>query len=138
MTRAGLVLPPVLLCLLDVGLTLAGQPAAYWAGDAARVDEFNPVGRVFLVVSPWLFLAFGLGWATAFVTVLLSLPRRCARPFASLLTVGHTLRAAGWLLKYGWPGVAAVVLLAGVILTLGRGGRTGPTAVCPNDGERVQ
>lgn len=35
----GLCVPPLLLCLLDVALTLAGQSSPYWAGDYANVNE---------------------------------------------------------------------------------------------------
>ncbi len=102
-------LPPLTMFALDVALTLRGQPAEYWAGDYSRAVEANPLAWLILAVHPYLFLGLAIGWAVAFVALVTLWEHRLAKVVAFVLTVGHAVGAASWLLRLGWPGVAAAV-----------------------------
>jgi hypothetical protein len=102
--RVCLCVGPVLFCLLDGGLTLQGQPDAYWAGDFHQARELNPLGRWPLERHPLLFGAALLCWGCVFCTAILRLPARLARPLSLAVQLGHTLGAASWLVRLGVPG----------------------------------
>ena len=99
--------------MVDVGLTLAGQPAAYWAGDYTAANEANPIARPALTHGPMMFAGFGLLWwasLAAFITVVR--PGMAVR-MAILMAVAHAIGGAAWLARYGpWGWVAVVVYLA--------------------------
>lgn len=119
-------LPPLAVYGLDIALTLAGQSAAYWAGDRAAAVEANPLAYHLLAVSPWLFLGLAVAWAAGFLA-LITVGGRVGRAVAYLVAVGHTFGAASWLIKLGWPGIAAAAALAA---GMGRA-LHGRTDVCP-------
>jgi len=52
----GFCLLPILLTALDYGLTLAGQPKEYWAGDYGRAHEMDPILHTLLVYHPLAFV----------------------------------------------------------------------------------
>src|SRR5262245_25298411 len=114
MTRpVWLVLPPLLCYGLDVTLTLAGQPAPYWAGDRAAVREANPLARWLLACHPAAFALAALGWGLTVAVVLWWRPGRLAVVLAFALTLLHAVGAASWLWPHGLAGkVAALVILA--------------------------
>jgi hypothetical protein len=102
---------PVFACLLDVLLTLRGQPDAYWHGDYEQVMELNPLGSWCLQWHPLLFAAGGLVWLAAVVVLILRLPRHFALPLAFVVQAAHTLGAASWLLRAGSGGTSAALVL---------------------------
>ena len=103
---------PVLACLLDLLLTLHGQPVAYWHGDYEQVMELNPLGSWLLQGHPLLFATGGLVWLAVVVVLILRLPRTFALPLAFVVQAAHTLGAASWLLRAGVGGaMEALVLL---------------------------
>ena len=107
------LVPAVLCYAADIGVTLAGQPAEYWAGDYAAVHEINPLARALLKTHPMLFLAAATAWAAVF-TILIVYWRYGAW-VAVALTVGHTVGAATWLVRIGpWGWLLAVAYLAAV------------------------
>jgi hypothetical protein len=102
------------LASVDAGLTLRGQPARYWQGDYASVQELNPLGRVLLQCHP---LAFGLSAVVESAAVgllLLIRPTRLVVRSAVLLAFLHAFGAAGWFVRASWPGclVACALLVA--------------------------
>lgn len=127
-------LPPLVVYSLDIALTLAGQSPAYWAGDHSATVEANPLAYRLLEISPWLFLGLAVGWAAGFLAVIAFGGVRPARVVAYLVTVGHTFGAASWLIKLGWPGIAAAVVLA---LVVGRALHA-RTDVCSEQNRTVQ
>jgi hypothetical protein len=102
--RGWLCIGPLLFCLLDGGLTLQGQPDAYWAGQYDWAVELNPLGRWPLQAHPAWFAAALLCWALAFCSAILYLPDNLARPFSFAVQFGHTLGAASWLARLGVSG----------------------------------
>lgn len=101
---------PALVCYLgDLSITLAGQPAAYWAGDRDRAIEYNPVARWLLVESPWLFLSVAVVWAAIFTILILRWRHPFAVVMAFLLTLLHAVGMATWLVRHGAAGVVAAL-----------------------------
>ena len=108
--RIRLCLPPLVLCVLDVSLTLHGQYAEYWAGNYAAGREGNPLAAPFLRHHPATFALLAVAWAGPFASrsascraTWLSSPRSASR--------SATRRAASWLLPLGVPGWVLAVLL---------------------------
>ena len=100
----------VVLSVLDIGLTLAGQSADYWSGQYELAREFNLLIRWSLVVSPWLFLALTVLLSSSLVAVALQLGRRIATVVVFMGCVGHFIGAGSWLLHIeGW-GLPLVLL----------------------------
>ena len=117
-SRGWLLLPAVVVYAVDVGLTLAGQDAAYWQGDYSLAIEGNPLAYPLLAHSPWLFIGAALVWAVLFSTVILLWRHRAAEWLAVLNTVGHTFGGACWLARLDAVGWALTVLYL-VSVTLG-------------------
>ncbi len=145
--RVWLCVGPLLLCLLDGGLTLQGQSDAYWDGQYEQAREFNPLGLWPLQQHPLLFLAALLCWGLAFCASILYLPENLARPLSFAVQFGHTLGAASWVVRlgaFGW--LLCVPLLLASRMVFDRTWRraapqavtepgqvaAGPDAACPN------
>lgn len=115
----GLCVPPVLLCLLDNALTLAGQSAEYWAGNYASVNEGSPTFYQLLQVHPAAFAAGGALWIAIFVAGILLLPDTLALIVSIAVTCGHTLGAASWIIwhfQFSYQVCNGLVLLSAVLL----------------------
>ncbi len=105
---------PFVLSLLDMGVTLFYQPAAYWAGDRSAAVEANPIVWLALRGHPlWLVPGF-IGWYALFWFLIFRTPAWIGLRFAVFLVIGHTWAIAGWWLRYaesGW-------MLAGALVSL--------------------
>src|SRR5262249_8949604 len=127
--RVGLWLSPAVFCLLDFGLTLHGQPAAYWAGQFGQAVEANPPFLWLLRLHPLGFAAGVLTWLGLLGSLVLLLPEGLARALAFVALVAHTLGAGSWLVHAdgsGWLACVGLFVLAGLILEMTLG-RTGPS-----------
>jgi hypothetical protein len=127
-----LPLLPAAVCLADVTLTLAGQPAAYWRGDYFQANEGNPLPRLFLQLHPAAFGLGALAYLGCLVAFALLAPRRWAALVCLAVAGGHAVGAASWLLHEGptGRGLAAALLAAVVLLALPtwRARRAGPVS----------
>ena len=94
----GLPLLPIAVCLLDVALTLYGQPNSYWQGDYGTVLEGNPVPRYFLEIHPLAFAVLVVFWITCFSVAILFLPRGWATRARRLIVIGHSIGAISWMI----------------------------------------
>jgi hypothetical protein len=118
--RAWLCAGPVLLCLLDGGLTLQGQSEAYWAGHYEQANEANPLGRWPLEGHPLCFVAVLACWILIFCTSICRLPGKLARLAALVVQLGHTFGAATWLLRadaFGWLAGLLVLSVSWLVLS---------------------
>lgn len=118
-SRLWLLLPALILYSIDVTMTLAGQPAEYWAGDYERVIEYNPIARALLVYHPGLFAGAAVAWALVVAAFVLWVRHPLARWVAILLTVGCAVGGSSWLVRTGSTGwlFAAVYLVVASWLT---------------------
>jgi hypothetical protein len=118
----GLCLPPLVLCTLDVSMTLIGQSAAYWAGNYSRVIESSPTFNHLLQAHPLAFVAGCLVWAALFVAVILLLPDFLALVASIAVTFAHTVGASTWLIfrfQYGYQYCLWLYLSASMVLGVG-------------------
>jgi len=102
--RLWLCLPPSLLYLLDVAITLAGQEPAYWRGGTTAVYEANPLAYRLLMLHPVVFVGTAVAWWVIFAALICKLRKEFAVVLAFVLSVGHATGAASWLLQGGVPG----------------------------------
>jgi hypothetical protein len=124
--RTRLWVGPVLLGLLDVGLTMAGQPPAYWAGDRLAAHEANPLAAWLLHAHPAAFAVAAAGLLAGYVVLIERLPSSLARVAAFVILFLHALGASSWLARHGLPGlVAAAALLAAASWLVGWSWRGG-------------
>ncbi len=116
-----LCVAPASVCALDAGLTLVFQPAAYWAGQFDKVNEFSPLDRWMLMQHPLAFVAWVGVWIAAFTLVLLWLPTRASLTLAVILILGNATGASSWVgarlpggfwIGYGLFLVIAVLVVA--------------------------
>lgn len=112
--RLWLLLPALGLYAADIGLTLTGQPAAYWGGDYSQALEHNPLAYPILAWHPVWFVGAGLAWAVVFSTIIVLWRNSVSDWFAVLLAFGHALGGCTWLARHGTGGL----LLAIVYLTV--------------------
>ena len=127
--RAWTWIGPTVMCLIDVGVTLACQPAKYWQEGYRFVHEANPVARWLLAIDPFALVAGNLLWILLFSTVIVRLPFRSARVVALVILIAHALGASTWLIRqpYGWLWCLAVWVLARSLFALfWDGPRRGP------------
>jgi hypothetical protein len=96
----GLCLPPVLLCLVDCVVTLAGQPPAYWSGNFASANELSPTFAQLLHTHPLAFVAGTAVILSVYVALIVLLPEVIATILSVALTLGHTFAASTWLGAY--------------------------------------
>jgi hypothetical protein len=94
----GLCVPPLAFCALDNGLTLLGQSASYWAGHYHRVNEASPTFNHLLQIHPAAFVAGIFAWTMVFVAMILLLPDVLALIASIVVTFGHAVGAATWLM----------------------------------------
>lgn len=125
--RLWLCVLPITLCALDGCVTLWGQPAAYWAGDRAALNEGNPLSAWLLAVHPLAFAAAGVPYALLLAGAILWLPRRCSEAVAVLLSFSHTVGLLSWadVLARESLGALALLVPASVALLLAAWWRCG-------------
>ena len=112
--RAWTCIGPAVLCVVDVGVTLACQPEEYWLESYQSGHESNPLARWLLETGPLAFAAGGLVWILLFSAVVWHLRLAAARLVALAILLAHALGASTWLIRqpYGWAWCLAVWLLA--------------------------
>lgn len=106
-----LCLPPVVMALIDLTLTLTGQSSEYWAGDYHLAEEANPLARPFLIWSPFVFLGLGLIWVLAFSAFILLAPRWTAVFTSVALTFSHSVGSSTWLWRLGPQGIILTIIV---------------------------
>jgi hypothetical protein len=118
----GLGLPCLLAFVFDVGMTLRGQPAEYWAGDYSRTTEGAPFFRKLFEFHPLAAVAGDCLWASIILIGILLLPELLA-VILSIAVFGHAAGGYTWLVlmhERGWLQTLHGVLgIAAVILGLG-------------------
>src|SRR4051812_46742764 len=100
--RVRLWVGPAAACAVDVVVTLACQPAEYWAGDRGAADELNPVGYWLLSLNPWAFAVGAVLLIGLYVLLIERLTPSLARVASFVILFLHALGAACW--AAGWYG----------------------------------
>ncbi|MEI7686133.1 MAG: hypothetical protein WCL32_14000 [Planctomycetota bacterium] len=107
--RAWLCVSAIVPCLLDVAVTMHGQPAAYWSGDYFAALECNPLPRIILWLGPWPFAVAVLAWLAFIGAAISFLPWPMAIVVSFIVATLHGLGAGSWMFSFGWMGAAAAV-----------------------------
>ncbi len=111
-SRLWLLAPAAALYAGDVALTLAGQPADYWAGAYGSALEANPVAHPLLSRGPGLFVAVAAAWLATLSTVVVTWRHSLAGWVAVVVAGAHAVGGACWLTRIGpWGWVVAVAYL---------------------------
>ncbi|MBN1419780.1 MAG: hypothetical protein JXP34_13455 [Planctomycetes bacterium] len=118
----GLALPLLAARGIDAALTLAAQPAAYWAGEYGHAAEASiGLGRL-LTHHPLLYVAGEVAWAASAAALTIVLPRVLALIGTIAFVFLHTAGAATWLMwrfQYGPRMANACFIASAAILGLG-------------------
>lgn len=81
-----LVVPPILMCCLDFGLTLYGQSDVSWSGNYQDVNEISPSFGQYLSMHPMAFVAAGVIWTGIFSSLISLLPEKLGMTLNTLIT----------------------------------------------------
>jgi hypothetical protein len=92
-----LCLPPVLLGLVDDGITLWFQRSEYWAGDYSAALEANPHAFWLMQRHPLVYQVAFVAYLAVVCVLTLKLPRRLSLILSLGVTIGHTWGATTWL-----------------------------------------
>lgn len=129
--RFGLCAAPILLFLVDISLTLWGQPADYWAGNYAAAIEGSPEVRRVMQIHPALLFAMIAVWMGVIVLLVQSLPRLPAELFSVSTVIAHTACASHWLsvhFTFAYQLTIALSIAAACLVVVSvRAGRPQPT-----------
>jgi hypothetical protein len=109
-------IPAICASLLDIGLTIYGQPAKYWEGELNLANERNPIGAFFMAnhVSG-LFLISGI-WILMIVILGYYLPRKSSKIFLLFVLIAHSWAAASWIpKKYMFVGALSLFLFNSIL-----------------------
>lgn len=115
-----LVVPPILLCCLDFGLTLYGQSDAYWAGNYSDVNEISPSFGKYLSTHPLAFVFAGLVWISIFSSLIAILPETIGMTISICVVIGHMTGAASWLAyRFGsYQSCNSLFLLTSIVIVV--------------------
>lgn len=122
-----LVVPPILMCCFDFGLTLYGQSDVYWSGNYQDINEISPSFAKYLSMHPMVFVASVLLWIGIFASLIALLPEKLGMTLSIGIVLGHMAGAASWLaFRFGSYQSCNVLFLltAGVIVTAFNMGRS--------------
>jgi len=111
---------PAFFSCVDAGLTLLGQPLAYWQ-DYSQAAEMAPQFAFLMKIHPMVFVA-GVGiWILGYSLLIRFTPRWPSLVISLTFLLGHAFGAITWLLYYYrmnyffifllFPMLAAVVVL---------------------------
>ena len=117
----GLGLPPILFCLCDCTITLAGQPSQYWAGDYSQCNELSPTFNQLLQIHPLAFVAGTIVYIGIVLGIITLLPATPALIISIALTFGHTVGVCTWLIyrfQFAYQVCNGMFLIAAIILGL--------------------
>lgn len=91
-----LVVPPIVMCYLDFGLTLFGQSPVYWQGNYHSANEMSPSFRYYLSMHPLVFVGMVMLWSAIFSSLIAILPDRIGMTISVTVIIGHMIGAGSW------------------------------------------
>jgi hypothetical protein len=96
-SRLWLCLPVILTCLMDVAVTLSGQPAAYWISSYRVVNEANPVSYWFLTIHPLAFILYNIYELFVVSLLIIALPEIVSKLISVFYTIGSAKAVYYWM-----------------------------------------
>jgi len=95
--RLWLCLPVILTCLMDVTITLSGQPAEYWIRSYSVVNEANPVSYWFLSMHPVAFVLYSIYVLLIVSLLIIALPEIASKSISVFYTIGSAKAIYYWM-----------------------------------------
>ena len=130
-----------LLFLIDISLTLWGQPASYWAGDYTSAIETSPEVRRVMMIHPALLFLMIAVWMGVIVLLIHLLPRLFAELFSVATTIAHTACASSWLnrhFSYSYQLTIGLSIASACLVVMSlRAGRQTPVETESKSGPRM-
>lgn len=109
-------IPGFWACLIDLLLTINGQPLAYWQGNLQMVREGNPLIEFLMKNSLSGIFIFVIFWLLAIVLIGYYLHSKLLRVLALFVLIVHTYGASSWLIEsYSFWTVITYALLNSVM-----------------------
>jgi hypothetical protein len=96
-SRLWLCLPVILTSLMDVTVTLSGQPAAYWISSYRVVNEANPLSYWFLTIHPGAFVLFSIYELLIVSLLVIALPEIASKSISVFYTIGSAKAIYYWM-----------------------------------------
>ena len=96
-SRLWLCLPVILTCLMDVAITLSGQPAAYWISSYRVVNEANPVSYWFLTMHPLAFVLYSIYVLLIVSLLIIALPEIASKSISVFYTISSAKAIYYWM-----------------------------------------
>ncbi|MEO0416114.1 MAG: hypothetical protein AAF226_14300 [Verrucomicrobiota bacterium] len=112
---------PATLALGDVTVTLAGQPATYWAGDYSTAIDLNPAVRLALRTTPWLAIPGTVIWLAGIAWGTSRPPHPWNIRFYQILCIAHGVCIAGWAVRWdasNWIVITQLTVIVGNLIWL--------------------
>lgn len=117
--RLWLCLPIVITDLIDVTVTMLGQPAEYWKGSYNLVREFNPFARWFMVIHPVGAAVYIVIDIVMISILIIILPMMISKVLSAFWAIGSAKAIYNWLvgpLHMGWWASNLAILIPTIIL----------------------
>ncbi len=117
--RLWLCVPIIITDLIDVTVTMLGQPAEYWKGSYNLVREFNPFARWFIVIHPVGAVIYIVLDIVMISMLIIVLPLMISKILSAFWAIGSAKAIYNWLvgpLHMGWWISNAVILIPTIIL----------------------
>lgn len=111
-----LIALPSILALMDVAVTLAGQPSGYWQGMRSLATDANPLVEQALQITPLLAIPASLAWIAMIWTIMSYLPPKWRRASYIFLCLSHLTFVWTWI--YQWAPLAGFLFLGVALLVV--------------------
>jgi hypothetical protein len=113
-------IPGFWACLIDLLLTINGQPLAYWQGNLQMVREGNPLIEFLMKNSLSGIFIFVILWLPTIVIIGYYLNSKLLRVLALFVLFAHTFGATSWLAEFCgfWTVITYVVLNSALFIAI--------------------
>ncbi|NJK95618.1 MAG: hypothetical protein HC905_12575 [Bacteroidales bacterium] len=113
------IIPALWASLLDICITISGQPAGYWKGNLNIANERNPIGSFFMTNHiTGIFIISGI-WIVLILILGYYLPNRISRIFLLFVLIAHSWGASSWIPKeYFFAGSLLLFLFNAILYVL--------------------
>jgi hypothetical protein len=118
-SRLWLFFPVIVACILDVSLTLLGQPAEYWITSFRVVNEANPVSHLLLTMHPLAFVLYNICELLIVCVLIMALPLIVSKTISVFYTIGSAKAIYYWMagsLHYSFFVSNLVLIFPAIIL----------------------
>ena len=95
LSKSAVCAPIILVMVLDLVFTMAGQPQCYWE-DHSLCHESSPIGKLLLSIGPMYFIASFAMYMICILVLVIKLPRLLSSMLFIAVFLGHAWGGASW------------------------------------------